>query len=273
QSGLVIRGIVVEQGENVSIKDVDKINEFVKQKGGKGIGWIRFRENEIVSPLKKSLKDETVGNLIKSLKIKTGSLLLFLGGEHQWVCETLGEIRLDLCKQLKLINEKSLNFLWVVDFPLFEYNNEEDRIQCVHHPFTSPRVQDLDILDSEPLKAKSRAYDLVLNGTEIGGGSIRIHNRLLQEKIFSILGMQPDEYNDRFGFLLDALSYGAPPHGGLAFGLDRLVMILRNEDSIRETIAFPKTQKGVCPLSGAPGIVNAKQLRDLYIRVDFEPKE
>jgi len=273
QAGLIIKGIVVEQGESVSIKDVDNINEFVKQKGGKGVGWIRFRNNEIVSPLKKSLKEGTVENLMKALKIKTGSLLLFLGGQHQWGCETLGEIRLDLCRKLKLINEKTLNFLWVVDFPLFEYNKEEGRIQCVHHPFTMPKEQDIEKIEVDPLKAKSRAYDLVLNGTEIGGGSIRIHDRIIQEKIFSIIGMQPEEYNNRFGFLLDALSYGAPPHGGLAFGLDRMVMILRNEDSIRETIAFPKTQKGVCPLSGAPGVVNEKQLRDLYIKVDFKPKE
>ncbi|MCX7705697.1 MAG: aspartate--tRNA ligase [bacterium] len=273
RSGGTIKGLIIEQGEKVSIKDVDALNEFVKQKGGKGIGWIRFREKEIVSPLKKSLKESVVENLKTIFDIKPGTLLIFLGGQEKWVCETLGEIRLDVGKRLKLIDESVLRFLWVLDFPLFEYNEEERRLECVHHPFTSPKVQDIDILDKEPLKAKSRAYDLVLNGTEIGGGSIRIHQRQLQEKIFSILNMKPDQYNQKFGFLLEALSYGAPPHGGLAFGLDRLIMILRNEDSIRETIAFPKTQKGVCPLSDAPGTVDERQLKDLYIRIDFKPKE
>lgn len=272
-SGGTIRGLIIQQGEKVSVKDVDNINEFVKQRGGKGAGWIRFRENEIVSPLKKSLRKEVIENLRSNFGVLPGTLIIFLGGQQQWVCETLGEIRLEIARKLQLIDENTLSFLWIVDFPLFEYNKEEGRLQCVHHPFTSPRIQDIDIIDSQPLKAKSRAYDLVLNGTEIGGGSIRIHQRQLQEKIFSILNMSPEEYNERFGFLLEALSYGAPPHGGLAFGLDRLVMILRKEDSIRETIAFPKTQKGVCPLSNAPGIVDEKQLNQLHIRIDFNVKE
>ncbi len=272
-SGKTIRGLLFEKGEDVSIKEVDSINEFVKQEGGKGIGWIRFRDNEIVSPFKKSLKESFVENLKTALKIKPGSILLFLGGDRDWVCNILGQIRPDLCKKLQPVDENILSFLWVVDFPLFEFNREENRLQCVHHPFTSPKTEDIHLLDTEPLKAKSRAYDLVLNGTEIGGGSIRIHQVELQKKIFSILNMKPQEYNERFGFLLESLNYGAPPHGGVAFGLDRLVMILRKEDSIRETMAFPKTQKGICPLSEAPGPVDEKQLRDLYIKVDFKTKE
>ncbi|MCM8806163.1 MAG: aspartate--tRNA ligase [Candidatus Omnitrophica bacterium] len=272
-SGGVIKGLIIQQGENISIKDVDNLNEFVKQRGGKGIGWMRFRENEVVSPLRKSLKEVVIEKIKKISGISPGSLLLFLGGKNQWVCETLGEIRLHIGTKLNLIDESLFNFLWVVDFPLFEFNQEEQRIQCVHHPFTSPKKQDIENLEKQPLAAKSRAYDLVLNGSEIGGGSIRIHDRKLQERIFSILNMKPEEYNEKFGFLLEALGFGAPPHGGIAFGLDRLVMILRKEDSIRETIAFPKTQKGVCPLSGAPGIVDERQLRELYIKVDFKPKE
>ena len=273
QEGGKVKGLLIENGESISIKDVDNFNEFVKQKGGKGIGWIRFRENEIASPIKKSLKEQTIKNLRESLNIIPGSLLFFLGGETSWVCNILGEMRTEIAKKLNLVKEEIFKFLWVVDFPLFEINPDEDRIQCVHHPFTSPQYDDIDALDKDLLKIKSRAYDLVLNGIEIGGGSIRIHQRKLQEKIFSILGMKPEEYNEKFGFLLDALGYGAPPHGGLAFGLDRMVMILRNEESIRETIPFPKTQKGVCLLSGAPSPVDRKQISDLHIKVDFQTKQ
>ena len=222
QSGGTVRGLVIKNGENISIKDVDRFNEFVKQNGGKGVGWIRFRENDIVSPIKKSLTRQSVERLKQSLRISSGSLILFLGGETSWVCGVLGQIRMEVARILNMITQGHLKFIWIIDFPLFEINPDEGRIQCVHHPFTSPKQEYRDILETEPLKAKSNAYDLVLNGIEIGGGSIRIHQKNLQEKIFSILGIKPEEYNEKFGFLLEALGYGAPPHGELLLALTGL---------------------------------------------------
>ncbi|MCL5674479.1 MAG: Asp-tRNA(Asn)/Glu-tRNA(Gln) amidotransferase GatCAB subunit C, partial [Candidatus Omnitrophica bacterium] len=201
----------------------------------------------------------------------------FLAGVPGWVNETLGYLRTEISGKLKINDFKNkFCFSWIVDFPLFEFSGEENRIVSLHHPFTSPVInpgEDIfERLRNEPLKITAQAYDLVLNGMEIGGGSIRIHQKSLQEKVFDVLGLKKDDYQEKFGFLLESLSFGAPPHGGIAFGIDRLIMLLKNENSIREVIAFPKTQKGLCLLSGAPDYVEPKQLKELRIKIDLPEK-
>jgi len=181
--------------------------------------------------------------------------------------EALGRLRLRLAKEFDLVPKDSYKFLWVVDFPLLGYNEEEERFDAVHHPFTSPYPEDIPLLDTDPLKVRSRAYDLVLNGTELGGGSIRIHQNSVQEKMFGLLNISPEEARDRFGFLLEALQYGAPPHGGIALGLDRLLMLMGGLDSIRDVITFPKTQKAICLTTASPSEVSTKQLKDLHIEL------
>ncbi|MCM8784637.1 MAG: aspartate--tRNA ligase [Candidatus Omnitrophica bacterium] len=268
----VIKGFFIKDGEKISLKNIEEYNEFVKNSGGNGIGWIRFKGEEIQSPLKKFLLEDIVSEIKNLSPYKTSSeVLLFLGGEKKWVNETLKNL-IDKIKEKLIEQKEQFSFVWIVDFPLFEYNLEEKRIQSVHHPFTSPKIDDIKILEIEPLKVKSRAYDIVLNGIEIGGGSIRINKREIQEKIFKIIGLEEKIYLERFGFLLEALEYGAPPHGGIAIGLDRLLMILLGEESIRETIAFPKTQKGVCLLTDAPGDVEYNLLKENKIRIDISEK-
>ncbi|GAG65227.1 unnamed protein product, partial [marine sediment metagenome] len=212
---------------------------------------------------------------IEKVKLKTnanpGNLILIVADQEEVVYEALGNLRLKLADDLNLINQdkKEFNFLWVTNFPLLEYNPAEKRYEAVHHPFTAPLDEDIKLLDTNPLKVRSKAYDLVLNGNEIGGGSIRIHNTDLQKIIFKLLGIDNKKAEQKFGFLLQALKYGAPPHGGIAFGLDRLVMLLAGASSIREVIAFPKTQKAACLLTDAPSEVDQKQLKELHIQLDL----
>ena len=211
--------------------------------------------------------------MAEALDAQPGDLILFGADKSKVVHQVLSELRLELARRLNLVKEGDFNFLWVTDFPLLEYDEEQKRYTAVHHPFTAPNEDQLDLLETDPGAVKSRAYDLVLNGNEIGGGSIRIHSPAMQKKVFHALGIEAQEAQEKFGFLLRALELGAPPHGGIAFGVDRLMMLLTGSSSIRDVIAFPKTQKAACPLTDAPSSVARKQLTELYLRPDWKEKE
>jgi aspartyl-tRNA synthetase len=270
-SGGTVRAINAKGCAIFSRKDLDDLTDFAVQLGAKGLAWVKMKAGgEWQSPIAKFFSDEERTAIAGELDAVEGDLLFFGADKPAAVLQVLSELRLELARRLGLLRKDVFNFTWVTDFPLVEYDEKEKRFQALHHPFTAPREADIAKLDSDPGAVYSRAYDLVLNGTEIGGGSIRIHQRQMQAKVLQVLGIGEEEARDKFGFLLRALELGAPPHGGLAFGLDRLMMIITGSDSIRSVIAFPKTQKATCPLTEAPAPVARKQLTELYLRPDWK---
>jgi len=250
-----------------SRKELDDLTDFAKIYGAKGLAWVKVTEDGWQSPIAKFFTAEELASLNASLDAEVGDLLLFMADTPAIANEALGRLRGHLGQKLGLASKEDYKFVWITDFPLLEWDAEEQRHVAVHHPFTAPLEEDIPLLDSDPGKARAQAYDLVLNGSEVGGGSVRIHDQAVQSRMFELLGIGEEEAREKFGFLLDALSFGAPPHGGIAFGLDRLMMILTGADSIRDVIAFPKTQKATCLLSDAPNDVAEKQLRELGIRL------
>ncbi|UMT74774.1 aspartate--tRNA ligase [Staphylococcus roterodami] len=263
-----IKAIVAKgAAEQYTRKDMDALTEFVNIYGAKGLAWVKVVEEGLTGPIGRFFEAENVETLRSLTGAEAGDLVMFVADKPNVVAQSLGALRVKLAKELGLIDESKLNFLWVTDWPLLEYDEDAKRYVAAHHPFTSPKEADIAKLDSAPQKAEANAYDIVLNGYELGGGSIRIHDGELQQKMFEVLGFTKEQAQEQFGFLLDAFKYGAPPHGGIALGLDRLVMLLTNRTNLRDTIAFPKTASATCLLTNAPGEVSDKQLEELSLRI------
>ena len=267
----LVKAIVVEgASDKYSRKDIDKLEAFVKNYGAKGLAWLKVNEEGLQGPIAKFFDDAETSKLQETLNYQTNDLILFVADKASVVHAALGNLRNKLAKDLGLIDDEQYNFIWVTDWPLLEYDEEADRYTAAHHPFTSPRKEDIEKLKTAPEEVKANAYDIVLNGYELGGGSIRISDAELQEKMFKALGFTDEERDRQFGFLIEAFQYGAPPHGGIAYGLDRFVMLLTGSDNIRDVIAFPKTQNASDLMMQAPSDVSEEQLKELGLKVDVE---
>jgi aspartyl-tRNA synthetase len=253
-----------------SRKDIDALTEFVSRYGAKGLAWLKVEEEGLKGPISKFVTEEDASHISAASDAEAGDLLLFVADKKSVVADALGALRMKLGKELKLIDESKFNFLWVTDWPLLEFDEEDNRYYAAHHPFTMPVREDIEKFDSNPAEVRAEAYDLVLNGYELGGGSLRIYERDIQEKMFEVLGFSKEEAQEQFGFLLEAFEYGTPPHGGIALGLDRLVMLLAGRTNLRDTIAFPKTASASCLLTEAPGGVSEDQLKELSLSLDVE---
>jgi len=272
-AGGLVKGINAKGCANMPRREVDGLVEFVATYGAKGLAWMQITSEGVKSPITKFLSEGELQNILDRMGAAEGDLLLFVADIPAVVAASLGALRLELGRRLNLIDADKHNFLWVIDFPMFEYDEEEQRWVAMHHPFTSPKDEDIPLLDSDPGQVKAKAYDMILNGTEIGGGSIRIYDRALQEKLFVTLGFSKEDAWNQFGHLMEAFEYGTPPHGGIAFGLDRLVMLMAKRGSIRDVIAFPKTQSATDVMAQAPSEVSPKQLRELHIKSEVVLKK
>lgn len=271
EKGGDVRGININGGsDKFSRKDIDKLQDAAKHYGAKGLVWMRINEDEIASSVSKFFNQDQLKEIAAVFEAKVGDLILIASDKAKVVFDSLGFLRREIAGRLDLLDDTQYNFLWVVDFPLFEYDDETNSYSAMHHPFTSPKIEDVELLNTDPGKVRAKAYDIVLNGVELGGGSIRIHNSKLQAKMFELLGISDEDANDKFGFLLEAFKYGTPPHGGLAYGLDRLVMLLSWQHSIREVIAFPKNQAAQCMVCEAPAAVEEKQLEELELAINHK---
>ena len=274
ENGGSIRALCLKGGASLGRKPIDKLGEFVKTYRAKGLAWIQLKEEGVKSSLAKFLTDEVTENIVKTIGAETGDAIFIVADKDSVVLQSLGALRLELAKQFDLIKDKNeFNFTWVTEFPFFEYSEEEERFKACHHPFTSPMDEDLEFVESDPARVRAKAYDLVLNGEELGGGSIRIHDSAIQERMLKALGFTEERAWESFGFLLQALKFGAPPHGGLAFGLDRMIMFLAGTENIKDVITFPKNQNAFCYLSEAPNVVDEKQIEELGLVIAKKEEE